>query len=110
MEGSTGMMDAHEAPARRDPGTIRLTQIGLLLAGAGALLMVFDLFGGATVGLVLAVVGTLLAARGALGGPWYPRPASATARPRAGPAPRPTAQELAAALARGATVLSPHRV
>ena len=65
------MMEAHEAPARRDPGTMRLTQIGLLLAAAGALLMVFDLFGGATVGLVLAVVGTVLAARGGLGSRWF---------------------------------------
>jgi hypothetical protein len=68
MESSTRLM---EASARRDPGTVRLTRIGLLVAAAGALLMVFDLFGGAKVGLVMAVVGTLLAARGGIGARWY---------------------------------------
>lgn len=64
-------MDTHGAQTRRDPGTIRLTQIGLLIAAAGALLMVFNLFGLATVGLVFAVIGTLLAARGGVGTRWY---------------------------------------
>lgn len=64
-------MDAQEGHARHDPGTIRLTQIGLLIAGAGALLMVFNFFSLATVGLVFAVIGTLLAARVGLGSRWY---------------------------------------
>jgi hypothetical protein len=68
MESSTGLF---EARARKDPGTIRLTQFGLLIAGLGALLMVFDLFGLAMAGLVLIVVGTLLATRGGLGLSWY---------------------------------------
>jgi hypothetical protein len=71
MEGSTGFMDAQDGRARRDPGTIRLTQIGLLIAGAGALLMVFNPFGLGMVGLVLAVIGTLLAARGGIGTRWF---------------------------------------
>jgi hypothetical protein len=68
MESSTGLM---EARADRDPGTIRLIQIGLLLAVIGALIMVFGLFGLGMVGLVLVVIGTLLAARGGLGRGWY---------------------------------------
>jgi hypothetical protein len=64
-------MDTQGGQARHDPGTIRLTQIGLLIAGLGALLMVFDLFGLAMVGLVFAVIGTLLAARAGLGSRWY---------------------------------------
>jgi hypothetical protein len=69
MESSTRLMGA---TPRRDAGTIRLTRIGLLVAGAGALLMIFNPFGGAMVGLVMAVVGTLLAARGGIGERWYP--------------------------------------
>jgi hypothetical protein len=68
MEGSTGLM---EARTHRDPGTIRLTQIGLLVAGVGALVMVFGLFGIGIVGLVLVVIGTLLATRGGLGHSWF---------------------------------------
>jgi hypothetical protein len=68
MEGSTGLIGTRP---RRDPGTLRLTQVGLLVAGLGALLMVFNIFGLAMVGLVLTVVGTLLAARGGLGSRWY---------------------------------------
>ena len=60
-----------EARTARDPGTIRLTQIGLLIAAVGALIMVFGLFGLGMVGLVAVVVGTLLAARGGLGTRWY---------------------------------------
>jgi hypothetical protein len=71
MESSSGLMQSEELAARRDPGTIRLTQIALLIAGLGALLMVFNLFGLAMVGLVLAVIGTLLAARGGLGTRWF---------------------------------------
>jgi hypothetical protein len=66
MEGSTGFM---EAPARRDPGTIRVTQIGLVMAAIGALFVVFGVI--PTAGLVLTVVGAVLAARGGVGHGWY---------------------------------------
>jgi hypothetical protein len=66
MEGSTGFM---ETPARRDPGAIRVTQIGLLLAAIGALFVVFGVI--PMVGLVMTVVGAVLAARGGLGQGWY---------------------------------------
>jgi hypothetical protein len=71
MESSSGLMETQRRAARRDPGTIRLTQIALLIAGLGALLMVFNIFGLAMVGLVLAVIGTLLAVRGGLGERWF---------------------------------------
>jgi hypothetical protein len=58
-----------ESRARQDPGTIRLTQIGLLIATVGALLVVFGLIG--MVGLVMTVVGAVLAARGGIGHGWY---------------------------------------
>jgi hypothetical protein len=66
MEGSTGLM---ETRARRDPGTIRLTQAGLLIAAVGALFVVFGII--PTVGLVMTVVGAVLAARGGIGHSWY---------------------------------------
>jgi hypothetical protein len=66
MEGSAGLM---EARARRDAGAIRITQVGLLVAAVGALLVVFGLF--PMVGLVMTVVGTVLAARGGIGHGWY---------------------------------------
>jgi hypothetical protein len=66
MEGSAGLMDSR---ARRDAGAIRITQIGLLAAAVGALLVVFGLF--PMVGLVATVVGAVLAARGGLGHGWY---------------------------------------
>ena len=56
---------------QRDPGTVRLTRAGLLLAGLGALLVVINPFGLAMAGLVLAVVGAVLAARGGAGQTWY---------------------------------------
>jgi hypothetical protein len=65
------MSTVFQAPSRRDPGTIRLTQIGLVIAGAGALLMVFNLFGIAIVGLVMIVIGTLLATRLGIGTSWF---------------------------------------
>jgi hypothetical protein len=68
MEGSVGVV---EARPQRDPGTIRLTRVGLLVAAVGALVMVFGLFGLGMVGLVLVVVGALLAARGGIGTSWY---------------------------------------
>ena len=66
MESSTG---AVERRADLDPGAIRLTQFGLVLAALGALLVVFGII--PTVGLVLTVVGAVLAARGGIGHTWY---------------------------------------
>jgi hypothetical protein len=66
MESSAGLMDTR---ARNDPGAIRITQIGLLLASVGALLVVFGLI--PMVGLVMTVVGAVLAARAGLGHTWY---------------------------------------
>jgi hypothetical protein len=56
---------------RRDPGSVRATQIGLLIASIGAVLVIFDLFGLAIVGLFLAGGGAVLAAPGGLGKSWY---------------------------------------
>jgi hypothetical protein len=66
MESSSGLIDAR---ARRDPGSIRITQIGLLLASVGALMVVFGLI--PMVGLVMTVVGAVLAARAGIGHTWY---------------------------------------
>ena len=66
MEGSTGLMGT---PARRDPGVIRITQVGLLVAAVGAMFVVLSLI--PTVGLVMTVVGAVLAARGGIGHSWY---------------------------------------
>jgi hypothetical protein len=66
MEGSPGLM---EARGRSEPGVIRITQIGLLIAAVGALLIVFGVI--PTVGLVMTVVGAVLAARGGIGHGWY---------------------------------------
>ena len=52
---------------------VRLTQVGLLIACLGAVLVIFNLFGWAIAGLVLAAVGAVLAARGGLGHGWYCR-------------------------------------
>jgi len=56
---------------RRDPNLVRLTQIGLLIACLGAVLIIFHPFGLGVAGLVLAAVGTVLAARGGLGHTWF---------------------------------------
>jgi hypothetical protein len=56
---------------RRDPATVRITRIGILIAAIGALLVIFDFFGAAIVGLVMALVGAVIAARGGLGRRWY---------------------------------------
>jgi hypothetical protein len=56
---------------RRDPNLVRLTQAGLLIASLGAVLIVFDPFGLATVGLVFTAVGAVLAARGGVGNAWF---------------------------------------
>ena len=64
---------------RRDPNLVRLTQVGLLLASLGAVLVIFNPFSLGVVGLVLAALGTVLAARGGLGRPgsgWLPAPRS----------------------------------
>jgi hypothetical protein len=67
MEGSGALTQ----PIRRDPATVRVTRAGLLIASLGALMVVFDPFGGAIVGLVLAGIGAVVAARGGLGQRWY---------------------------------------
>lgn len=67
MEGSSVVTQR----LRRDPGTIRLTRAGVLIASLGALLVVFDPFGLAVAGLVIAAVGAVLAARGGLAHRWY---------------------------------------
>ncbi len=67
MEGSGALT----RPIRRDPGTVRVTRAGILIASLGALLVVFDPFGTAIAGLVLAAVGAVIAARGGLGRSWY---------------------------------------
>lgn len=56
---------------RPEAGTLRATQIGLLIASLGALLVIFDLFGLGIVGLFLAAGGAALAAPGGLGTRWY---------------------------------------
>jgi hypothetical protein len=66
MEGSSGLM---ATGARRDPGSIRITQAGLLLAAVGALFVVFGILG--IFAIVLTVIGALLAARGGFGHSWY---------------------------------------
>ena len=58
-------MDASE----REPGTLRLTQAGLLIASLGAVMVIVGAFGIA--GLVLAAVGAAMAAPGGLGRSWY---------------------------------------
>jgi hypothetical protein len=67
MEGSS----ASVARSERDPGVIRATQIGLLVASLGAFLIVFNLFGLGVVGIFLALAGAAVAAPGGLGRGWY---------------------------------------
>jgi uncharacterized BrkB/YihY/UPF0761 family membrane protein len=66
MESSMGLA---QAPARHETGAIRIAQIGLLLAAAGALMVVFSLL--PMVGLVMTVVGAVLSARVGLGQTWH---------------------------------------
>jgi hypothetical protein len=68
MEGS--QMPA-PAAARSEAGTVRATQIGLIVASLGAFLVIFNLFGLGIVGLFLAVGGAALAASGGVGKGWY---------------------------------------
>ena len=56
---------------RSRQGATRLTQVGLLVASLGAVLVVFDFFGLAVAGIFLAIGGALLAAPGGLGRGWY---------------------------------------
>ena len=67
-------MESSTAAARhvhRDPVTVRVTRIGIVIASIGALLVIFDPWGLAFAGLVIAVIGTLITARGGLGHRWY---------------------------------------
>jgi hypothetical protein len=66
MEGSSAPIGR---PARREPGVIRATQVGLLVASLGAFLIVFNIF--AVVGIFLAVGGAALAAPGGFGRSWF---------------------------------------
>ena len=56
---------------RSQPGAVRVTQVGLLIASLGALLVVFGPFGLGGAGIFLAIGGALLAAPGGLGRGWY---------------------------------------
>jgi hypothetical protein len=68
MEGSTAPLGASTRP---DPGAVRATQIGLMIASLGAVLVVFGLFGLGVVGVFLAVGGAALAAPAGIGHRWY---------------------------------------
>jgi hypothetical protein len=68
MEGSKAPF---ATPAVREPGTLRVAQVGLLIACLGAVLVIFNFFGLATAGLFLAVGGAALAAPGGAGKRWY---------------------------------------
>jgi hypothetical protein len=67
MESST----VAARPVRHDPTTMRITRISLLVASLGGVLVIFDPWGLAVAGLVIAVVGTLVSARTGLGHRWY---------------------------------------
>ena len=67
MEGSSGVTQS----ALRDPTTVQITRAGILIAALGALLVAFNPFGIAIVGLLLGVLGAIIAARGGLGHSWY---------------------------------------
>lgn len=67
MESSGGVTQT----AFRDPTTLQLTRAGVGIAAVGAVMVVFDPFGLAIVGLVMAGIGAVIAARGGLGHGWY---------------------------------------
>jgi hypothetical protein len=67
MEGTTSL----EEPVSRDPSAMRLTQIGLLVASLGAVLVIFHFFGLGIVGLVLGGIGAAIAAPGGVGKRWF---------------------------------------
>jgi hypothetical protein len=68
VEGST---EAAQGPASREAGAERTTQVGLLIACLGAVLVLFNLFGLGVVGIFLALGGAAIAAPGGLGRGWY---------------------------------------
>jgi hypothetical protein len=68
MEGSSTPIGR---PAVRDPGVVRATQVGLLIASLGAFVVVFDLFGLGVAGIFLAFGGAALAAPGGFGRGWF---------------------------------------
>lgn len=68
MESSSTSADVG---ARRDPGSIRLTQVGLLVASLGATLIIFNLFGLGVVGIFLVFGGVIMATPGNLGRGWF---------------------------------------
>jgi hypothetical protein len=68
MEGSSAPISR---PARREPGVVRATQVGLLIASLGAFLVVFQIFGLGVVGIFLALGGAALAAPGGFGRTWF---------------------------------------
>ena len=67
MESSGGVTQS----TFRDPTVVQITRAGLLIASLGALMVVFNPFGLAIVGLVLAGIGAVIAARGGLGHRWF---------------------------------------
>jgi hypothetical protein len=68
MESSSAAADVQ---TRRDPSAIRITQIGLLIASLGAVLILFHPFGLGAVGIFLAFGGAIIAAPGGIGRSWY---------------------------------------
>ena len=68
MEGSSAPVGR---AARREPGAVRATQVGLLIAALGAVLVVFHPFGLGVVGIFLALGGAVLAAPGGFGRTWF---------------------------------------
>lgn len=68
MEGSGASLGQQ---VRADPNAIRVTQVGLLVASLGAVLVLFNFFGLGIVGLFLGVGGAALAAPGGMGKSWY---------------------------------------
>jgi hypothetical protein len=68
MEGSGASLGA---PARSDPGSVRVTQVGLLIACLGAVLVIFDFFGLGMVGLFLGAGGAAVATPGGFGKSWH---------------------------------------
>ena len=68
-------MEGSQVPApastRSEASTLRVTQVGLLVASVGAFLVILNLFGLGIVGLFLAAGGAALAAPGGVGKRWY---------------------------------------
>jgi hypothetical protein len=68
VEGSS---QAAEGPVGREAGSERVTQVGLLIASLGAVLVLLSFAGLGVVGLFLGAGGAMLAAPGGLGRKWY---------------------------------------